>query len=363
MKKTKLELRPFQQAALDTLAVHSHLILIAATGSGKSLVFQRYIEQNQDSVRALMITPLLALGRQQAQRFQQLKINLGSPPTGPGVWIMNPEKIHYKMHAELSAWRPNFLIVDEAHCISEWGDHFRPSFRAVLSLVKKYEIAKSLWCSATLTQNALTEISNHLPAEPKVIGKFSLPPQLQIQRIKISSSRRIQFLQALLQKHADESGIIFCSTRDSTERLALYLTNWGFQPVFYHAGLSAEERVNLEAQILLHQKSGKKLIVIATSAFGMGMDYDFLRFCILLEPSFTLLSLAQALGRVGRAETPAVAYALWSEDDFLRRQWLKGRGPEVVEHWYKTQDCQCAFLEKYFNEQPLSGTLESTSYL
>jgi ATP-dependent DNA helicase RecQ len=358
-------LRDFQQRAIEALFNHRHLILVSPTGSGKSMVFQKFIELNQSNARVLFISPLNALARQQAKRFEAHGIKVWTSvgqsqseiPDGPGVWVLNPEKFAKQAWKHLHQFRPDFLVVDEAHCIWEWGESFRPEFKTILELIEKFKIKRSLWCTATLPPQAKTEIAKHLPSSHVLLGEFKLPEALKIHRIRTPIHHRFRMLQQLVESHAQQSGIIFVSTRSSAEKLAQHLGFWKKQALVYHAGMSQEERQALETRLETFRDSQEAVVVIATSAFGMGMDYPFLKFCILFDPAFNLLSLSQSLGRVGRSSSEASAYVLWHEDDFKKLDWLTRGKPERVrelgrvEEWCKTQDCHRRYLEKYFNAQ------------
>lgn len=361
-------LRADQLEALYQLKENDHLIYIAATGSGKSVVFQKYIF-DRIQTKAVLISPLNALSRQQSERFEKLGIKAfhREAPMGgeSGVWILSPEKLQGKVLDDLKHWRPDFLIVDEAHCIWEWGKQFRPAYRRIFDLLKIPSIQKSLWCSATLppsSQNELvSELSNLEGSRVKKIGEFSLPPQLALGLEKVSPEVRLNWLRNRLGLYADQSGMVFCNTRASAVSLQRYLEHWGIQSFFYHAGLSVEEKLNLEHQLKLQKNSSQPVVVVATSAFGMGMDYSFFQFCILFEPPFTILSLVQAIGRIGRATTGlypqlARAHVLWHPADFSRNQgWIDQS--EVYE-WCRTLENPVRSLENYFNGSALSGTMK-----
>jgi ATP-dependent DNA helicase RecQ len=364
-------LKHFQKEALQSLIQNPHTILIAPTGSGKSLIFQAYLAQFKKT-RALLISPLNALARQHETRFKDFGIEtyqgVGAgdpgPPKGPGVWILSPEKLCGRYLAEARAWKPDLLIVDEAHCIWEWGNHFRPEFAQVPSLVKTLKIKKSFWCTATLPRPALKQILKDLPENPVVLGQFEIPKNLKIERVRVSPHRRLEYLKAMLEQRKTESGMIFVSTRKSSVRIETYLKHWGVPVLSYHAGMSSEERLSLERRLQEKTNSKHPIWIVATSAFGMGMDYPFLTSCILFEPSFSLLSLSQALGRVGRGGVRANAQVLWHENDFERHSWFleqssrNQKSIEEVRDWCLTRDCQRAHLEKYFNGGVLSGKIE-----
>ncbi len=366
-----MQLKPFQKQALRSFRENPHTILISSTGSGKSLVFQRFLQQFKYT-RAILIVPLNALARQHERRFRDLGIpvtqGVGSegegPPDGPGVWILNPEKIFHRYQNSIREWAPDVLIVDEAHCVWEWGARFRPEFSRVPELVREFSIPKSFWCTATLPKEALEQIVKGLPGKPHVLGQFEIPENLKIERIRVPPHRRMEYLRSKLMECPEVSGMIFVSTRKSSERVQAFLGLWGIPVVSYHAGMSREERLNLESRLAFQGRTGGRIWVVATSAFGMGMDYPFLTRCILFEPSFSLLALSQALGRVGRAGVAARAEVLWHENDFERHSWFyegstqNRESLEEVRRWCSTRDCQRAYLEKYFNEGLFSGKMD-----
>ena len=366
-------LRPFQLQAYISLEKHAHTLLVAPTGSGKSLIFQKYLLEHP-SLRTILVSPLNALARQHAQKLKALglKVSLGvgnaceGPPSGPGVWIVNPEKLKAHENLGLKSWGANFLIVDEAHCIWEWGEGFRPEFKNVLTLVNDLKISKSFWCTATLPQEARQEMVQALPQAPYELGEFTLPANLTLNTERLSFANRISRLKQFCDTNA--SGIVFVNTRLAAEKLSQYFKLWEIPALTYHAGMSQEERIHLERAIHFHEEAKKRIVVIATSAFGMGMDYPSLRFCILFEPSFNLLSLAQAVGRVGRSHFDAQATVFWHEDDLERQAWMtqgsERRAQELkkVIEWCKTQGDQRAFLENYFMASRPSGTIKSDEY-
>ncbi len=365
-------LRSDQLAALHQLRTNDHLIYIAATGSGKSILFQKFIFDHPKT-RAVLISPLNALSRQQSERFQFLGIKTFDQvfPSSDdyGVWILSPEKLNEKVLNQMNHWKPSFLIVDEAHCIWEWGERFRPAYRRILELIKLPFIQKTLWCSATLTKRSQNSLVNQLSSlkhnKINILGSFSLPNQLELRVEKISPEVRLNWLRNMLGLYADQSGMVFCNTRSAAVLLQKYLQNWGIKSFFYHAGLSIEEKLNLEKQLRLQKDSSIPVVVVATSAFGMGMDYSFFKFCILFEPPFSILSLVQAIGRVGRGSTQSVnqksrAHILWHPVDFSKnRSWVN---QQEVHQWCTSLQNPLIELENYFNGESLSGTMKKDEY-
>src|SRR5262249_24821920 len=155
-------LRPFQQAALEALVHPGHVLCVAPTGSGKSLIYERAAQK--PGRRTLLITPLVALARQQHERLSAratATLGAGSGSQGPppgaesGIWLASPESLQSpRSLPALRRWRPDFLVVDECHCLWEWGESFRPAFRAIPGLLRELAIDSSLWLTATLPPEA-----------------------------------------------------------------------------------------------------------------------------------------------------------------------------------------------------------------
>ena len=354
-------LRPFQLEALSALEAPGHLIAVAHTGAGKSLIYERAAAV--PGRRTLLVSPLVALARQQAQRLRAAGLRTalgiggeGERPDGESqVWILSPESLlTQKMQAALKTWRPDFLVVDECHCLWDWGEHFRTSFQLLPELIRDSaeRIQRSLWLTATLPPIARLELKARLPAPVRELGSFELPPQLQLELRRVRWPDRAEALVKFLAGNAENrAGIIFTLTRESTYRLEKILRARGLNPLIYHAGHSAEERRALEAII----RKDTRAILIATSAFGMGMDQSHLRWVVLWQAPPSLLSLAQMIGRVARdPNEKAQALVLWASEDFSLMNWTLGqslrRREELtsVRHFLEASGCPRLKLKAYF---------------
>jgi ATP-dependent DNA helicase RecQ len=317
-----LELRPFQKEALQALQSPVHLICVAPTGSGKSLIYERLAQR--PGARLLLVTPLVALARQQAQRLRALglRVALGTggagetPEAESGAWIVSPEALQLK-RGYLKNWRPTHLVVDECHCLWDWGDRFRPSFQLLPELLSEFEIERSVWLTATLPADARLELRRMLPANRVEQGAFDLPRSLELRLLRAPWPVRTSALLAILRQ-VEGPGLIFVGTRVGAERLGRLLASAGMQVRAYHAGLSREERIAIETEV----REGKVRAVICTSAFGMGMDFSGLRWTVLWQAPPSLLALAQAVGRVGRNQGRGRAWVFWEPEDFRLLEWM-----------------------------------------
>ena len=359
-----LSLRPFQIEALRALSepidkeTH-HVLCIAPTGSGKSLIYEKASQWPQ--TRMVLITPLVALARQQYAQLKKLRlpVELGIggtnhiPPAGKcGIWIMSPEMLHHPARqAALHHWKPNFLVVDECHCLWEWGESFRPAFTLIPKFIQTYCIRRSLWLTATLPPEAKAELKKALSDSLIELGEFNLPQNFNLKIKKIPWQDRPEvILQSIAQQ--DRAGIIFTATRNNTLRLARLLELTGKKRIIYHGGLSKEERQNVEKQIELQIPE----VIVATSAFGMGMNYSHLNYVILSQAPTSLLSLVQSIGRVGRnPKNPSHALVLWHPDDFKLLEWTlkdsEKRKSEIMSllDFLDSKTCRTRSLRTYFD--------------
>lgn len=298
-------LRPFQIAALAAVARSPHVICVAPTGSGKTRILQELVARGE---RVLLFSPLAALARQHRQ-------DLEPAPGKPGrAIVLNPES--HQLDRLLREEPPTLVAIDECHCFQEWGETFRPAFLRIPGVIRKLRRPRSLWLTATLPLSIEREIRASVPGGCEKQGSFGLPAELRLRIIPCPWPARPARLHALLSVH-DGPGIVFTRTRQGAERVAHLLSAMrlpgGRRVLVYHAGLSREERLAIEALA----RARDDLVIVATSAFGLGMHFPQLRWVILWQAPHSALALAQLSGRVGRAPGQmAYATLLWDENDF-----------------------------------------------
>jgi ATP-dependent DNA helicase RecQ len=345
-------LKPFQKEALSRLEKPGHLICVSATGSGKSRIYEVYARDS--ARRTILVEPLIALARQQAEKLKAFGLNVflsaGDPAAKRNasrvlskseVWIVSPEQLSRPFYRGLfREWHADFFVVDECHCLWDWGTDFRPSFLNLPELA--CSIPRSLWLTATLPLEARNDLRNRLPRPLEEIGDFSLPKNLYLEVRKTPWSERTEFLIDWISKRGGLPGIIFVSARQSTERVARVLNAYGKKATSYHAGLSFEERRIIEKKVAEQEIE----ILVSTSAFGMGMDHQHLNWVLLWQPPLSLLQLTQALGRVGRnEETLSHALIFWSAEDFRISSFNS-----PVQTFLGREDCRRRGLSKYYND-------------
>ena len=317
-----------QKRIITELLEGNSLLAVMPTGSGKSLCFQ--LPALLLEGYTLVISPMISLMKDQVMQMRQLGIpaamhnSLQSSEEQAAVrrdlaagkiklLYMAPETVVKQSIMNLLENRPPSLIaVDEAHCISMWGHDFRPEYRMLSELRERFSEVPCFALTATAIPKVRVDVCDQLliPPQNQIIESFDRPNLLLAVEPKRDSFNR---LISFLKSHKDESGIVYCMTRATVDRIADKLCMEGFPALPYHAGLADEERHrNQEAFI-----NDEARIMVATIAFGMGINKSNIRFVIHLDLPKSLENYYQEIGRAGRDGLPSTCLLLYSKGDLI----------------------------------------------
>lgn len=387
--------RPGQQEAVQVLFEQGRLLLVAPTGGGKSLTYQLPATLLQGTT--LVISPLIALMHDQVEALRQRgvaatflastldnnEMRKRSSDIAEGRYSLvyvAPERLTFPGFRHLLRDLACPLVaVDEAHCISEWGHDFRPEYMQIGEVVQRLPKARVLACTATATPVVRDEILARLglPATtPQLLRGFARPNLVLRAREVEGPSQARRLVDNLLYEalggpgRAAGSAIVYASTRRKTEQEAERLKGQGFAAGSYHAGLPAQVRAEVQSQF----SAGELEVVVATNAFGMGIDRSDVRAVAHLSPPASIEAYYQEVGRGGRDGEAAYGLLLASPNDMaLRRRLMENRidgrapDPRVVEHKWQMflelmrlvegEECRHDAVLRYFGDEAevLSG--------
>ncbi len=334
---------PLQREAMELVLTQRDSVVILPTGGGKSLCYQ--VPALCQPGMLVVVSPLIALMKDQVDSLQQCGIPAFAIHSGMSaeakrnvVSAMQAErvKVFYTSPEQLLTTRSlDFLAnirlsafaIDEAHCISAWGHDFRPEYRGLSVLRDRFPTVSFHAYTATATPQVCEEIVTSLGMRaPKILVGSFFRPNL-VYRVA-RRDRLLNQLCNLLDRYRRQSGLIYCISRADTERLASSLQELGYSCTAYHAGLSEIERNARQEQFLNDQVD----TMIATVAFGMGIDKSNVRFVIHAAMPKSMANYQQETGRAGRDGLEAECWLLYGSEDMLRwRRTFEGAIDEVRE--------------------------------
>jgi ATP-dependent DNA helicase RecQ len=334
------DLRPGQGEAIDSVLAGRDTLVVMSTGSGKSAIYQ--LAGCMIDGATLVISPLISLQRDQIEGIEEampgeaaaLDASVGERKREERLEELADERLEFLFLApeqlgreetveRLSEAGVSLLVVDEAHCISEWGHDFRPDYMRIGALVEALGRPTVLALTATASPPVREEIVERLHMrEPEVIVRgFDRPNiRLVVERHREEDRKR----RALLRRAAEAEGpgIVYVATRKLTEELAGELADQGVAAVAYHAGLSDRDRDEAQRSFM----AGTVDVIVATTAFGMGVDKRDVRFVLHHDPSDSIDSYYQEVGRAGRDGEPADAVLFYRPEDLGMRRFFAGGG-------------------------------------
>ncbi len=334
-------LRPGQGKAIEALLEKRDALIVMPTGSGKSAIYQIAGILLPGSV--LVVSPLIALQKDQVDainsldgrakavainstlKASELQQSLDSAAHGCCKFIfLAPEQLHKEETLELlEEIGISLIVIDEAHCISEWGHDFRPDYLQLGRVVERLRHPATLALTATATEPVRQEIVDRLGLQqPHIfVGGFDRPNiHLRVDHFKEATEK----LEAVIHqaRWADKPGIIYTATRKSAEQIMHGLEQEGIKALFYHGGLKGPERHHIQNQFM----AGDADVIVATNAFGMGIDKADVRFIFHHDTPDSLDAYYQEIGRAGRDGEKADAVLFFRKQDIGSQAFHTGSG-------------------------------------
>jgi ATP-dependent DNA helicase RecQ len=378
--------RPLQREAIDAVVEGRDSLLVLPTGGGKSLCFQ--VPALMRDGLALVISPLIALMKDQVDTLtangvpaacynsamsadDKAMVRAGLREGRYRLLYVAPERLVGEGSSgtiwSLSTLPVSFVAVDEAHCISQWGHDFRPEYRQLADLRRVLPGASMHAFTATATTRVRRDILSQLGLRDPLllVGSFDRPNL--VYRVLPRANLKRQILD-LLSRHRDQSGIIYCLSRREVDDIAAWLRDEGYRALPYHAGLADEERHRNQDAFLNEDID----IIVATVAFGMGIDRSDVRFVVHAGAPQSLEHYQQESGRAGRDGLEAECVLLTSAADFMKWRVMLERNGELteerrslmrdMERYAARVGCRHRHIVQYFGEDYGRGGCEACDY-
>jgi ATP-dependent DNA helicase RecQ len=324
--------RGSQQEVIEHVIGGGDALVLMPTGGGKSLCYQ--IPALVRPGTGVVISPLIALMQDQVDALRALGVRAGFLNSSQSLderrlveaeftageldlLYLAPERLRVDATVRLlERGRISLFAIDEAHCVAQWGHDFRPDYLALSSLHEHWPQVPRLALTATATEATHTEISSRLSLQDArhFVASFDRP-NIQY-RIAPKDEPRKQLVNLLTAEHPGEAGIVYCLSRASVEKTAAYLVERGIDALPYHAGL--DSRVRSENQSRFLREDG--LVMVATIAFGMGIDKPDVRFVAHLDLPKSVEGYYQETGRAGRDGLPSTAWLAYGLQDVVQQR-------------------------------------------
>lgn len=386
--------RPGQQGIVEALLAGHDVLGVMPTGAGKSVCYQ--IPAALSPGATLVISPLISLMRDQVDALNDLGmpaafINTTQTPDEQAMVFAQaaagqikllyvaPERLETGRFRDFAARTPISLIaVDEAHCVSQWGQDFRSSYLGIGDFIAGLPQRPPVGAfTATATERVRRDIVGLLGLRnPAVTVTGFDRPNLYFDVVKLETKYKAAWVARYVADHPDESGIVYCATRKTTEALADTLNQMGHPAVAYHGGMSPDAREVAQRDFI----TDKVPVVVATNAFGMGIDKSNVRYVIHHNLPESIEAYYQEAGRAGRDGEPSRCTLLWNESDIVTRRRLldndyenerltpeeqeivrqsKRRLLDGMVGYCRTTDCLHRYMTRYFGQE-LSPNAGST---
>ncbi|MCJ8346342.1 RecQ family ATP-dependent DNA helicase [bacterium] len=369
-----------QAEIIESITSGQDTLVLMPTGGGKSLCYQ--IPSLLLEGVGIVVSPLIALMQDQVGTLKSLGVkaeylnsSLDFDTRNEILSRLRQGDIDLLYMAPEGLLRPGFaqsfynvkialFAIDEAHCVSQWGHDFRPEYLRLSELIKQFPEVKTIALTATADQKTRVEMSEKLELEtPNIFISSFDRPNIEY-RVESKNKSNQQLYSFIRDEHQGDTGIVYCLSRKKVEKTAKFLQDKGFNAHPYHAGLSHAER-NRNQELFL---SGDGVIIVATIAFGMGIDKPDVRFVAHLDLPSSLEAYYQETGRAGRDGQNSTAWMIYGlQDVVLRRRMIdSGEGSKdykKVSHqklndilaFCETTTCRRKIILKYFDEKLLEN--------
>ncbi|MFB8758683.1 DNA helicase RecQ [Streptomyces nigra] len=369
-----------QEAVIEHVVAGGDAVVLMPTGGGKSLCYQ--IPSLVRPGTGVVISPLIALMQDQVDALRALGVRAGFINSTQDfderrvmeaqyvageldLLYLAPERLRLDATLELlSRGKISVFAIDEAHCVSQWGHDFRPDYLALSLLGERWPDVPRIALTATATRATHQEITQRLgmPDARHFVASFDRP-NIQY-RIVPKADPKKQLLSFLREEHAGDAGIVYCLSRKAVDATAEFLSRNGIEAIPYHAGLDAGTRAAHQSRFLREEG----LVVVATIAFGMGIDKPDVRFVAHLDLPKSVEGYYQETGRAGRDGLPSTAWMAYGLNDVIQQRKMiqLGEGDEAFRRragahldsmlaLCETVQCRRAQLLAYFGQDPEAG--------
>lgn len=368
--------RSGQKEVISRVINGENVLAVMPTGGGKSLCYQ--IPALVKPGVTLVVSPLISLMKDQVDALRQNGIAAAAINSTIPQEEVNPilrqayegqVKLIYvtpeRLNMEYFRYQLNFLpvdlvAIDEAHCISQWGHDFRPAYRQLKEAIDQLKSRPNILAlTATATPAVQEDIGQQLAIEKDkfIITSFARP-NISFRVVHPEKSTR-RYIREYLKAHAQEAGIIYVNTRRGVDELTTYLLEHHFAVAGYHAGMDAATRARVQDDFQFDRVS----TIVATSAFGMGIDKSNVRFVIHATAAQNIESYYQEAGRAGRDGLPSEAVLIYHPNDLRQYRWfidqstadddyrdLQYQKLQAVANYASTPECLQQYIVRYFGQ-------------